>query len=59
MLYQDFDAKKRMDGKDVFTKRVDTDVVKNLNPSLTIREYQKEALGRLDFYTKQYQNCKK
>ena len=50
MLYEDFDAKKRTDGDTVFTNRVPEYASANLNPAFELREYQKEALGRLVFY---------
>jgi len=55
MLYEDFNAKRRTDGEDVFTSRVDNEIVQNLNPKFELREYQKEALGRFDFYFNGYQ----
>lgn len=55
MLYQDFNAKRRMDGEDVFTSRVSIEIIQNLNQKFELREYQKEALGRFDFYFSDYQ----
>ena len=55
MLYEDFDAKRRTDGEDVFTLRVGSEIIQNLNPKFELREYQKEALGRFDFYFSGYQ----
>jgi len=55
MLYEDFNAKKRIDGEDVFTSRVGNEIIQNLNPKFELREYQKEALGRFDFYFNGYQ----
>jgi len=55
MLYEDFNAKRRTDGEDVFTSRVSGEIVQNLNPKFELREYQKEALGRFDFYFNGYQ----
>jgi len=46
MLYETFNSLKEAHGEDYFTSRVDIDIVKNLNPQLELREYQKEALGR-------------
>ncbi len=54
MLYEDFNAKRRTDGEGVFTSRVSDDIVQNLNPKFELREYQKEALGRFDFYFNGY-----
>lgn len=55
MLYEDFNAKRRTDGEDVFTSRVGDETVQNLNSKFELREYQKEALGRFDFYFNGYQ----
>ena len=55
MLYEDFNAKRRTDGEDVFTSRVSDGITQNLNPKFELREYQKEALGRFDFYFNGYQ----
>ena len=55
MLYEDFNAKRRTDGEDVFTLHVNDRIVQNLNPKFELREYQKEALGRFDFYFNGYQ----
>jgi len=55
MLYEDFDAKKRLDGENVFTSRLNEEIIQNLNPKFELREYQKEALGRFDFYFNGYQ----
>lgn len=55
MLYEDFNAKRRTDGEDVFTSRISNEIVQNLNPEFELREYQKEALGRFDFYFNGYQ----
>ena len=55
MLYQTFDSIKESFGPDYFTSRVDDEIVQNLNPKFELREYQKEALGRFDFYFSEYQ----
>jgi type III restriction enzyme len=55
MLYETFNANKESFGEDFFTSRLDDDVVRNLNPKFELREYQKEALGRFDFYFGEYQ----
>ncbi|MDO8582040.1 MAG: DEAD/DEAH box helicase family protein [bacterium] len=56
MLYEDFDAKKRMDGDAVFKNRVPDFVATNLSPAAPLREYQKEAFGRLVFYLSEYKS---
>ena len=55
MLYETFNANKESFGEDFFTSRLDDEVVRNLNPKFELREYQKEALGRFDFYFNVYQ----
>jgi len=55
MLYQTFNSIKESFGSDYFTNRVDDEVVQNLNPKFELRAYQKEALGRFDFYFSEYQ----
>jgi len=55
MLYQTFNSIKESFGSDYFTSRVDEEIVQNLNPKFELREYQKEALGRFDFYFSEYQ----
>ncbi|MDD3735402.1 MAG: DEAD/DEAH box helicase family protein [Candidatus Pacebacteria bacterium] len=55
MLYETFNANKESFGEDFFTSRIDDEVTQNLNPKFELREYQKEALGRFDFYFKNYQ----
>lgn len=61
MLYEDFNAKIRIDGANVFKDKAleKIEVLKNLNPAFSIREYQKEAFGRFYFYTENYQDRKK
>lgn len=56
MLYEDYDSLKRRLGSDYFTARIDDDVANNLNPKFVLREYQKEAFGRFDFYLKEDQD---
>jgi len=58
MLYETFNSLKEAHGEDYFTSRVDIEIVRNLNPQLELREYQKEALGRFDFYFTEYQKRK-
>lgn len=55
MLYQTFNSLKEAHGEDYFTSRVNDEIVQNLNPKFELREYQKEALGRFDFYFSEYQ----
>jgi len=55
MLYETFNSLKEAHGQDYFTSRVDSEIVQNLNPKFELREYQKEALGRFDFYFNGYQ----
>lgn len=55
MLYETFNSIKEGFGSDYFTSRIDNEIVQNLNPKFELREYQKEALGRFDFYFNGYQ----
>ena len=55
MLYETFNSIRESFGQDYFTSRIDNDIVQNLNPMFELREYQKEALGRFDFYFNGYQ----
>lgn len=55
MLYETFNSIKESFGEDYFTNRVGEDIVQNLNPKFKLREYQKEDLGRFDFYFSEYQ----
>lgn len=55
MLYKTFNANKESLGEDFFISRLDDEIVQNLNPKFGLREYQKEALGRFDFYFGGYQ----
>lgn len=61
MLYDKFNSHKDFAGADVFTNRAaqKTEILKNLNPSFAIRDYQKEALGRFYFYYEEYREKKK
>lgn len=58
MLYEDFNAVKKSFGEDYFASRLDDEMVRNLNPKFELREYQKEALGRFDFYFTEDRNRK-
>ena len=55
MLYETLNSIKESFGEDYFTSQVDNEVVQNLNPKFELREYQKEALGRFNFYFNDYQ----
>jgi type III restriction enzyme len=55
MLYETFDSIKESFGQDYFSSRVSEDIIQNLNPKFELRDYQKEALGRFDFYFNGYQ----
>lgn len=55
MLYQTFNSIKESFGTDYFINRIADEIVQNLNPKFKLREYQKEALGRFDFYFSEYQ----
>jgi len=55
MLYETFNANKESFGENFFTSRLDNEIVRNLNPKFELREYQKEAIGRFDFYFGEYQ----
>ncbi|KUK49923.1 MAG: Type III site-specific deoxyribonuclease [Parcubacteria bacterium 32_520] len=55
MLYETFNSLKEAHGGDYFTSRIDNEIIQNLNPKFELREYQKEALGRFDFYFTEYQ----
>ena len=58
MLYETFNSLKEAHGQDYFTSRVSDEIIQNLNPKLELREYQKEALGRFDFYFSEFQKRK-
>ena len=55
MLYETFNANKESFGQDFFASRLDSEIARNLNPKFELREYQKEAIGRFDFYFTEYQ----
>lgn len=56
MLYEEFVTFKKVLGDDVYTKKFDEalDVLNNLKPSFSVRDYQKEALGRFYYYFDNY-----
>ena len=58
MLYKTFHAIKESFGPDYFTGRIGDEIVQNLNPKFELRDYQKEALGRFDFYFSEYHQRK-
>lgn len=49
-LNEELNSQHRMVGPDIFTSQVDDMVADNLRPDFQLREYQKEAIGRFDFY---------
>jgi len=55
MLYETFNSINESFGQDYFTSQIDDEVVQNLNPKFELRDYQKEALGRFNFYFNGYQ----
>jgi len=55
MLYETFNSLKESFGQDFFTSRVSEEIIQNLNPKFELRGYQKETLGRFDFYFNGYQ----
>lgn len=55
MLHEVFNSLREAFGQDYFTLRVGDEIIQNLNPKFELREYQKEALGRFDFYFNGYQ----
>lgn len=61
MLYDEFNSYKNFAGADVFKNRANekTEVLKNLNPVFSVREYQKEALGRFYYYCEEYKQTQK
>ena len=58
MLYETFDSLKEAHGQGYFSTRVGDEIIQNLNAKFELREYQKEALGRFDFYLNGYQKRK-
>jgi len=61
MLYDEFNSYKNFAGADVFKNKAieKTDILKNLNPAFSAREYQKEALGRFYYYCEEYHQKQK
>jgi type III restriction enzyme len=61
MLYDEFNSYKNFAGADVFKKKANgkTEILKNLNPAFSVREYQKEALGRFYYYCEEYHQKQK
>jgi type III restriction enzyme len=55
MLYENFNSVRDSLGQDYFISRVSDAVIQNLNPKFKLRDYQKEALGRFDFYFSGFQ----
>lgn len=54
MLFEVFNALQQAHGPEYFRSQIDPEIVSNLNPRFSLREYQREALGRLAFYIKGY-----
>ena len=54
MLYETFNSLKKANGPDYFTSMIDEEIIQNLNPKFELREYQKEAFGRFDYYLTKY-----
>jgi len=55
MLHEIFNSLKEAHGPEYFNSRVSDEIVQNLNPKFELRGYQKETLGRFDFYFDGYQ----
>jgi type III restriction enzyme len=58
ILYETFNSIKESFGQDYFISRVSAEIVQNLNLKFELREYQKEALGRFDFYFSEFKKRK-
>jgi len=56
MLFEDFDSVVKVAGKNFFKQRVPEYIAANLNSSFELREYQKEAIGRLVYYFSEYES---
>ncbi len=61
MLYDEFNSYKNFAGSNVFKNKATekADILKNLNPVFSVREYQKEALGRFYFFYSSWQHYSK
>lgn len=61
MLYDEFNSYKDFTGVDVFKNKAieKVDVMKNINPIFSVREYQKEAMGRFYYYCEEYHKKQK
>lgn len=58
MLYETFNSIKESFGQEYFVSRVSNEITQNLNLKFELREYQKEALGRFDFYFSEFKGRK-
>lgn len=54
MLYEDFDSTLNTIDENIFKQNVTQDIISNLNQKFLLREYQKEAIGRFNYYFKKY-----
>ena len=61
LLYDEFELYKKFADADVFKNKATekTDILNNLNPAFSVREYQKEALGRFYYYYEEYSHKQK
>jgi type III restriction enzyme len=61
MLYDEFNSYKNFTGLNIFKDKTSEkdDILKNINPVFSIREYQKEALGRFYYYCEEYHQKQK
>ncbi len=50
MLHEDFNSALKINGPDFFKNKISPEDLNNLNPGFSVREYQKEAIGRFAFY---------
>ena len=58
-LYEEFNSTQNVVDKNFFKDKVPNFVTENLSEKSTLREYQKEALGRFIYYATEYPNKKK